>query len=282
MAGAAVVALIAGGIVGALTISGSHSSHQVSIGEAALVSSAAQRTLSEKTADLTVSGLVQVAGHTVPMQGTGATDFVTNAMSLDIHATAAAQSLVEDLEFTGGNLYFDVSVNGQGLAQADGGRPWVELPLASSASSSLSVNPVDELAVLEQRGASVRSLGAKNIDGERCTGYGVKPSKQAMVTAAQAEIVKLGVPGATQAAILKVARDNPPPTYDIWIDSHGLARQMNVALQLSAVSTSVSVAGNIVVDFIHYGVPVQVRSPAPSQTISYQDLLKVLGQTSGA
>lgn len=281
LVGSVVIALIIAAIVGALTVSSSHHSNSVSVGEAALVSAAAQRTISERTADLTVSGVVQVAGHTVPMQGTGSADFGTNAMTMQIRAVAAGEALVENIEYSGGNLFFEVTVNGQGLAQADGGKPWVQLPIASSAGGSLSANPVEELAVMEQRGASVRSLGTKNIGGEVCTGYAVRPSKAATVATAQAEVAKLGVPAATQATIMKMVESSAPPTYDIWINSQQLARQINVAIEMS-VGASAPLAGSVVLDFARYGVPVSIKTPPAAQTISYQDLLKRLGQSSSA
>jgi hypothetical protein len=235
----------------------------------AYVTTSAQRTLAQQTAEVTLSGTVQSAGATVPVQGDGAINFAANSMNFNFDASFSGRALVESEVLTGGNLYLRSTVNGQGLNQLTGGRHWIRLPLVQSDPQTLtSGDPLSALSILEAQGDSVTSLGTENIDGESCTGYAVTPSKQAMFAAARQEFVKLGLSPAQVSAELQVMQRTPPVTVTVWFDSHQLTRQMSVAMQLSGVVGSGSVSAQMIVNFTHYGVPVHITTPAPSDTLS--------------
>ncbi len=62
-----------------------------------------------------------------------------------------------------------------------------------------------------------------------------------------------------------------PPTLTIWLDSHGLLRQMTANLQVGAVpGTSAAAAATVVENFSGYGIPVQILAPARSDVLNYQ------------
>ena len=262
--GAIVLLIVTFGMSGSAPASGS-----VAASAVAYVATSAQRTLAQQTAEVTLSGTVQSAGVSVAVRGDGAINFTANSMNFNFDASFSGHALAESEVLTGGNLYLRSTVNGQGLNQLTGGRHWIRLPLVQSDPATLtSGDPLAALSVLEAQGDSLTSLGTENIDGERCTGYAVTPSKQAMIAAARQEFAKLGLSPAQVSAEVQIVQRTPPVTVTVWFDSHQLTRQMSVAMQLSGVVGSGSVSAQMVVNFTHYGVPVHINAPAPSDTLS--------------
>lgn len=279
LASTAVIAI--GAIASLIAIDGGRgsapTSRSIAASPAAFVAASAQRTLARKTADVTVSGTVHAAGLTVQLHGDGEVNFTTNSMVLNIDS---GHSLVENEVLAGRNLYFGLSVDGHNLAQMTGGRHWMRLPLADSGPENLTGgDPSSALSFLERQGASVKSLGTKNIDGESCSGYAVTPTEQAVLSGAQKEFAKLGLSPAETSTGLQALESVPPSTVTVWVDSHQLTRQMSVALQLNGVAASGSIGGQVAVDFTHYGVPVHIATPALSDTLSYQQFIQQFTKT---
>jgi hypothetical protein len=247
----------------------------LAVSDAAFVMKSARQTLGERTADVTVSGDINVAGQSVAVTGSGETDFSANAVALDIHLTVSGHSLAEREILTHGNLYIAVRIDGKSLAHATGGRAWIQMPVAQSRSANLlGSDPLSTLSVLEQQGNSVRNTGTTIIAGVSCTGYAVIPTKQAMISAARKEFSSLGLPAAVTSAELSMIKAMSPPTTTIWLDAHGIMRQMSVSLQVGGLS---NVGGSdLVMGFYHYGALVQISAPAPSDVVSYKALLKAL------
>ncbi len=243
---------------------------QPAISPAAFVNQSAQRTLAQSTAEMTLSGTLQAAGRSVALSGTGETDFGTGATQMSLDSSVLGRPLAEEEVLAGGNLYLTVSIDGQGLPQLTRGREWIQLPAAPSGPADLGGNdPLSSLAVLEQPGIAVQGLGSTVIDGVTCSGYAVTPSRQAMMAGAKEESARLGFSSAMASL--------PPPTYTVWFDARGLLRQMDMKWQMTALG-AMSVSATV--DFSHYGSPVQITAPAPSDIIPYRSLLQVLSHDS--
>jgi hypothetical protein len=263
IAGAAVLAI--GAIVLLIGVSGSAPAPRgVATSSVAFITTSAQRTLTQQTAEVTLSGTVQADGVTIPVRGDGAINFAANSMIFNLDASFSGHSLVENEILARGNLYLRTTINGQGLNQLTGGRHWIRLPLVQSDTATLTSSPLSALSILEGQGGSVTSLGTKKIDGENCAGYAVTPSEQAMLAGARQEFAKLGLSPTQVSAEILVLQRTPPLTVTVWFDSHQLTRAMSVAMQLSGVASSGSVNAQIVMDFTHYGVPVRIVTPVPS------------------
>ncbi len=275
---AAVAAVVA--VVAIVNGSGSKAApHKLAISAVAFVTQSARRTLAERTADTTLSGTVQAADQSVTISGTGEADFSTGAMMLNADFNVSGHYASESEIRVRGNLYFTLSVDGRNLAQATGGRDWIQMPLPQSASASLTGNdPLSSLSVLEQRGDVVRGLGMRIIDGVSCSGYAVTPSRQAMITGARQEFAKLGLPPSMTNLELRLLQGMSPPTIRAWFDADGLLREMSVNLQIDGLSGGVS--GDVVMEFSHYGSPVRITAPAPSDTISYKSFLRTVVHSS--
>jgi hypothetical protein len=252
-------------------------SPQPTTSPAAFVTQSAQHTLAESTATMTLSGTMQTAGRDVALVGTGETDFRTGATQMNMGFTASGQTVSEQVIVVGGNFYLAMSLNGKGLAQLiGGGRDWTELPVAQAGPEDLSgSDQLASLSELEQQGNTVQALGTKTIDGVLCTGYTVTPSRQAMLAAMRDESARLGLSTAMTSQFSSVIASLSPPTYIVWFDGQGLLRQMGVNWQMTTLDGA---STSLVVAFSHYGSPVDITAPAPSDTISYSSLLQKLGR----
>jgi hypothetical protein len=249
------------------------------ITSAAFVTKAAQQTLGQSTADVTVSGTARIAGQAAAISGNGQVDFATGATSINIAASATTGSMTESELVVGGNLYLQVTVDGRSLASVTGGRHWLQIPIAQSASQTVTDgSPASAMSLLSQQGASVTALAPRNINGQTCDGYTVTPSKAAMLASAQAEYARMGLSQAETSAAMQALQDMTPPTITAWFDSERqLACRMTIDMQ---IGTPTSAGANteqaqMVMTFLQYGVPVQVTAPAAADTISIAQLGKL-------
>jgi hypothetical protein len=255
------------------------SSGSPGIAPAAFVTAAAQRTLAQSTADVTLSGTVQASGQTLSLGGQGQVDFFTNDMSLNVSASSSGAALTENEVLAGGNIYLQLVVDGHNLAAAIGGRHWLQIPYAQSGSRAVTNgSPTWSLSLLKQKVARATSLGTRSIDGRTCSGYAVTPTRQAVLAGARAEWARFGLSQDQASAELKTLQRAAPPTVTVWFDSQRqLACQMNIDMQIGNPTSSGSSSVQMVMDFTHYGVPVNVTPPAPSDTVSLQQLVQRLG-----
>jgi hypothetical protein len=277
---AIVAATVAGMVV--LVKQESHSStnpnQPTAISQAAFVRQSAAKTLAERTANLTLSGTVQSVGHTVTVNGTGAINFNTNEMEINLSAGSPGQLLTEQEILVNGNLYLTLTISGTSLAKLTGGRAWIQMPVAQSGSANqVGSDPLSSLSLLEQQGIEVRSIGTKIIEGQSCTGYAITPTKAQMLASVRAEFTKLGLSPALLAQEVALAQEMLPPTVTVWIDAQGLMREMSMNLGLQTSGSNSTVSGSMAVYLQYLGSPVQIATPAPSDTISYASFLNALG-----
>jgi hypothetical protein len=225
-----------------------------------------------------MTGTGNVAGQSIALGGSGQVDLASGAMSLNMGGSLPDGSMTESEVLVGGKFYLNVSSNGQNLVAAIRGRHWITVPIAQSGARTLATNsPVSSLFLLSQSrtGAKVTSLGPSSIGGQTCNEYAVTPSRQGMLAAARQEYAKLGLSIADTEAALQILQAEQPPTITAWFDlSRELACQVSVDMQFGSPTSASSNAARMVMSFTHYGEPVKITAPAPSDTISLQDLLK--------
>ena len=245
----------------------------------AFVRQSAERTLAERTADLVLSGTVQAAGRTLPVNGTGVVDFGTNAMALTMTVSSGGgQPLVEKEILVNGNLFLALNISGSPLARLTGGREWIQMPAPQSGSANqVGTDPSSSLSLLEQPGIYAQLLGTRSIEGVSCTGYAVTPTKAALLAAVRTYFAKLGFSPAVTQQELSLAQQMLPPTITVWLDAQGMVREMGVKVGVQVSGSGSAATGDVVVDFSNYGSPVHVSAPAPSDTISYSSFLRALG-----
>jgi hypothetical protein len=270
LAVAAVVAIVLG--------HAAHARHQLAAAEVAFVARSAHRTLSERTADVALTGTVQTSGQTVTIAGTGQVDFSAGEEALNARFSVGREQVVEQEISTRGQFYYAISVNGTSFGKLTGGRNWVEVPISTSSAANLSGSDGrSALEMLGQNGATVRPLGTAVIGGATCTGYSVTPSRRAMTAAAQQEISALKVSPAIANAIRDIVLRTSPPTLTIWVDSRGLLRQLRTRIQFGIFGGAA--ASEVVETFSNYGAAVSFAPPPARHVITEQAFLRDFGHS---
>ncbi len=263
------VLLIAGGVIGGVVAATKGPPVPgAGVAPAAFVVSSTQTTLSQHTADVTFSGSFSAAGQSVPIQGTGTADFDTNAFQADLSFASGSTSFEEHELATAGQVYIGLTIDGANMSVVTGGPQWINVPLPDQNSSSLgagNVDPIDQLKLLEEKGATVVPLGTSSVDGTTVSGYSVTFSAAEMQQNEQKEIQSLGLtPSETQQAE-SAAQALGSPTIHVYFDGSGLLRRESVSL---GGGTS-ALSGSVQLDFSNFGTPVNIQAPASSDVIGF-------------
>lgn len=230
---------------------------------AALVRDGARATMSHRTADLTVSGSIVVAGHTIPVSGSGQSDFNAHATQVAMNMAIPGHPVTITERMVAGHLYMGIDMAGHTLKQMTG-HTWYQLPIpvGGSADGDGLGDPAQVLALAEQRGAKVVSLGTRTIGGLVVSGYAVTPSRAAMLAHARSRLADL--PPAQRGPVMRMVRAMKPPTMQMWFDkTQDLLRRLTMRMNLS-LAPGASAAGTIRFDFMNFGTPVSIPVPAPS------------------
>ncbi len=246
---------------------------------AAAVFNAAQQTLAQRGATITVTGKMSAGGRTIPITGSGEVDFATSAMGLTVNMSIGGQSLVEHEVLVGGHLYLGMVIAGQDMSTYTAGRHWIEMPAAAQSAQVGNGDPVAELRMLAIHGSKVKSLGTSTVGATTVTGYEVTPSRQQMQQGMQRTIAAMKLSPAERAeldeALAKLHMG--PPTIDVWFGSDSLLRKLRMKMSFSG---ALSASGVIDMTFGNYGTAVHLSAPSPSDVIGYADFLRLV-QSSG-
>ena len=237
---------------------------QTRLSDVAYVTHSAQHTAAQHSVDVSLAGTVQADGQSIKISGAGGINFSTDSSELTLLMTVAGHRVIEKEIQVPGAAYVTLTVDGKNLARQIGGRDWIRVPVQSSSTATArGGSPQSALRLLEQHGIAVRGIGSKTIGGVQCAGYSVTPSRQAMLAAVR-QISAGKLPPGVAATLRAVT----PPTFTIWLDGHGLLRQMTANLQVGAVpGTSAAAAPRTMVEnFAGYGTPVQIARPSLGQT----------------
>jgi hypothetical protein len=261
--------LVAGGVIGGIVSTGSGPPPPgAGVAPANFVISSTQTTLSQHTADVAISGTVSTNGKSIPMHGTGSADFDTNSFEADISLASGANSSVEHELVVADHFYLGLTLNGTSVSAITGGPEWINVPLPDQTASSLgtgNVDPLDQLKLLEQKGATVVPLGTSTVDGTTVSGYAVTFSAAELQQREQQEAQALGLPPSEAQQVLRAAQALGSPKVNVYFDGSGLLRQESVSLGggSSPVSSSVQMT------FSNFGTPVTIEPPASSDVIAY-------------
>ena len=232
------------------------------------VVSSTQNTLAQRTADVVISGSVSVAGHEIPLTGTGQADFTTNGFSATVSENAANTSVDERELVVGGNLYMGMTIDGHNMSKFTNGASWISIPTPGQASSSPgfgSVDPLSQIKLLEQKGATVVPLGTSVIDGDTVSGYSVTFSPSQLQQSLQQELASGQFTPAEQQQILNATKALGSLSMDVWFDGSGILRRETANL---AGGTS-GATGRVDITFSNFGTPVSIEAPAAGDVISF-------------
>jgi hypothetical protein len=269
----AVVAALA--VVAAVALILKSTSGQANLTDAAFVTRSAQHTAAQRAVDVTLAGTVRGGGQSVTIRGAGGINLSTGSSELTLLMTIDGHRVVEKEIQLPGAAYFTLSLDGKDLPRQLGGRDWIRIPVQSATAATASgSSPQAALRLLEQHGSAVHEFGQKTIGGTRCTGYSVTPSHQAMLAAVRQVSAGRALPPGVAATLQGVT----PPTFTVWLDGHGLLRQMTASLQIGDLpGASPGAAASVVETFSGYGTPVQIVAPAAADVQSEQTFLRRRG-----
>lgn len=242
------------------------------------VANAADTTAQSGSAEVGIAGSITAGGQTLPISGNGVIDMKTNGGRLSLSMTlpgAGAQTFDEIV--TGTTFYIRMP---QLAAKLPGGKQWVKVDLRA-AGKSLGIdfgkvmgagrqNPADMLRFLEAVGSS-HVVGTERIRGAPTTHYSA---------AIDLEKAADSLGDKQTAAALKQMYGSSGATtmpVDVWIDRAGRVRREHVSLSMSAGATGP--AGiDMTLEFIRFGVPVDLTAPPSDQVLDTTALLGALGR----
>ncbi len=176
--------------------------------------------------------------------------------------------MVENELVVDNQFYVDLTINGAGVSAITGGAEWVNVPLADQNSSSLgagNVDPLDQLKLLEQKGATVAPLGTSSVGGTTVSGYAVTLSEAEVQQGEQREIQAMGLSPSEAQQALDAAQAIGPPKLNVYFDSSGLLRRETV----SVGGGSSSLSSTAQLTFSNFGTPVTIQPPASTDVIGF-------------
>jgi hypothetical protein len=245
--------LVAGGSF--LFLFGRHSSAD------AAVAAAVNSSLSNRTADLTISGSGGAAGAQYTISGTGAIDFGHDALQLSLNLTSHSQQISEQAIYVDNIAYVDA---GNAVSQILPGKSWVSVDAGqltqgstspSLGAGSLGSNPAAVLGTLSKNGYTATDLGPSTFNNERVEGYSVH---------VDAATTQTGSTGANLS--------DPAGEYKIYINNSGLLA--GITVNMTATVSGLSTNEAFTLDFSDYGVPVNVTAPPASEVAPFQSFLQ--------
>lgn len=238
-----------------------------------------QKTVGEKSSDVSLNMNESVAGQVIKISATGAFNYAANeghlTMNINLGSAGAAQTLQEVL--ANGQAYIQLPSSEQSLL---GGKPWIAVPVGSGSSGVSGQSPTSALSLLQASASGVTKLGSASIDGVPTTEYraNVDPTKAASKQSPQVRKV-------FQQALSQFAGLHSVPV-QVWIDNQNRIRRIKETVTLnpnagSAAASTGQIKVATTVDLTNYGVPVTVTVPPPDQ-VSHQSLSQLgAGASSG-
>lgn len=273
--GAAVVAVVA---VVALTLAlagGGSTSKSATL----VLSDAARETTGgtariDLTTNLTVNGRTSSVSHAM-----GSEDYRAkrSQLSLDIGFAGTMQARVVD-----GNTYIAIPT-----LKLPGGREWLEITPADikgAAGIQAALGPSDPSAGLQFL-SSVRGdptvVGDEKVDGATVTHYAFTLDLKDFFARLGDASTSLGGSGLkAQFGALGSMVDLSSIPAAAWIDADGRVRRFTITIQATESGESVKVVE--VLEFSHFGEPVNVVAPDAADTVPFSEVPNVFKSLAGA
>jgi hypothetical protein len=240
----------------------------------AAVALALNSTLSNKTADLTVTGTVGVGSAGVNVTGTGVVDFTQNAAQLALNTSVHGNQVTEGEVTVGDTIYLNL---GALVSQELPGKSWISVGLGQlnqgGSASPLGIggglstnNPAAILKILGQHGNTVTALGQSTINGTTVQGYSVEVDPADV----RAEIASAHLPTWMKQSVS--TSGNLDISYRVFIDGTGNLYRMTTDLSVPVDGQSLN--GVISMDFSNFGTATDIDAPPAEQVAPYQTFLQ--------
>ena len=213
-----------------------------------LVSRSSEAAGKAGSARIALSSVIEVAGRTQRIEGSGLVDTRTQASSLQVSLPGGNGTV--ETRSVGGTTYV------RGVPGAPAGK-WVTAP-AAAAQTGGTTDPTQLLSMLKKVSDDVHADGSKQIRGVRTTRYtgtldlgkAVEQQGGASSDQAQQMLDQLGV-------------DEVP--FVVFLDGEGRPARYSMDLRLEAAGKAVR--SSTTVDFYDWGTPVDVTAPDASDVV---------------
>ncbi len=218
-------------------------------------------TVSANTAD--VAYALHVGGaHPASVNGGGSVDLGTQGSNLSVTYSLAGQSFPEQIVFDGGQGFYDL---GAIVRYVTPGYDWVSMALAPAGSGvpgigvgGVLADPSALVSLLQLSASSAREIGTVEVDGAPATEYSVA-FDQAAVTRL---LASPGLPSFVRTASYSQLDERA------YVDGSGhVSRIVAVGTYPESGQTETASA---TLDLSHYGTPVSVAPPPPTQVVPEQ------------
>ena len=226
------------------------------------VAEAAVRT-GQESAAIRLSGSIAQGAMSVPLSGSGVVDPAAKKARLSISTTIPGMGAMQVEEVLDGpTLYMRMDALTRLLP---GGKPWLKLDLAKLGEAggadlqalmqSGGGDPTRYLEYLEAVGES-REVGKERVNGVATTHW-----------RATVDLEKASKQLAEQAGVKEVP-------VDAWIDGDGRIRRQSMAWDQQGMRVAIAI------DFVRFGVPVDVSAPPAGQVMDFTALAGLAGARS--
>jgi hypothetical protein len=222
-----------------------------------------QATTAAKSARLSMR---MSAGGTFAVTGDGVTNFITGDTALAMQFAGVGSEVGGSIEIrvVDGDAYMKMPESLLGGGPVGTGE-WLKIPNLGAANGALpglgQSDPSQFLAYLETVSAGVKKVGSETIRGVATTHY------TAMLDLAKA-IDRADVPESLRDDLGKVVengRGSFEMPADVWVDNDGLARRIQLKLDLGKMVGTDRETGlpvmTMSMDLYDFGVPVHVEAP---------------------
>jgi hypothetical protein len=239
----------------------------------AAVADAVNSTLSNNTADMTISGSIGSGGTNLSFTGTGAINFAWKVMQMQVTISEGSQQLTEQAIYLNNVAYLNL---GDETSQILPGKSWISLDLSqlspgSGASDLGSANtfgndPTAAIEALRQEGNTAIDLGPSTINGATVEVYSVQLDPAAIDKAMAQE----HLPSWMAQAMKSVT--NPDVGYKVSINAAG--QLVRLTTDITETVDARAVNDTTTLDFSNYDATVSVTAPPASQVAPFQEFLK--------
>ncbi|MGH9099299.1 MAG: hypothetical protein ACRDV8_03600 [Acidimicrobiales bacterium] len=235
----------------------------------ARLESALLATNSSGTANLTLRVKASFDGISLAVTGTGAVDFATRAVSLQVSAFGQTLALVE----TSGSLYVNL---GKEISTQFPGKTWVRMSLSTitsthGAETFVTDNPQALMSLLLKLGATITPAGPATIDGTQDQMYEIHLS----VAALEAHASALPPSIRSLFADAKTLPKSTQVSTTMYVNPAGELQAEHVALMVEEKGHPVTASVDLTMS--HFGAASVEAPPPATQTVTYQQIKKSLG-----
>jgi hypothetical protein len=221
---------------------------------------------------------------TLTMRGTGAISFhkpPQGTMTLVMHVPNAPTALTATERILGTTIYMRMPFL---TAAVPNTRPWIKIDLQALGRSqgmdlgalmnSGTSDPTAILGYLQGISNDIQNLGTQTVGGVQTTHYRASVSFQRMMSRLSAQNPAAA---ASIRHMMSLSGTSGEPV-EVWIDGQGLLRREKVTVRMPSQGSTMT----MVIGLSHFGAPVHVTAPPPSQTSDFQQFVSQAGTSAGA